>query len=146
MGQVGDGRTVLGGPCHPTFITPNNGTKRIQVTWLIYLTAIALIVTKWFDCITTLRSVNASTETNAFAARMMRRFGVPRTVWAVFALVLGIVLLSTYITLRTDSLFLQVGYLALGLPIAAIQAAVAHTNATGRWSVITRAVLRIHQR
>ncbi|MDP6370495.1 MAG: hypothetical protein QF615_12875, partial [Planctomycetota bacterium] len=74
------------------------------MTWFIYLTAIALIVTKWFDCITTLRAVDASTETNAFAARMMRRFGVPRTVWAVFALVLGIVLLSTYIVLSSDSL------------------------------------------
>ena len=116
------------------------------MTWFIYLTAIALIVTKWFDCITTLRSVDASNETNAFAARMMRRFGVPRTVWAVFALVLAIVLLSTYIVLLTDSFFLQVTYVAMGLPIALIQAAVAHTNATGRWSVITRTVLRIHLR
>ena len=46
------------------------------MTWFIYLTAMALIVTKWFDCVTTLRAVNASNETNAFAARMMRRFGV----------------------------------------------------------------------
>jgi uncharacterized membrane protein len=113
------------------------------MTWLIYLTAMALIVTKWFDCVTTLR---ASNETNAFAARMMRRFGVPRTVWAVFALVLAIVFLSTYTVLSSDSLFLQATYLAMGLPIVVIQAAVAHTNATGRWSVITRAVLRIHLR
>ncbi len=116
------------------------------MTWFIYLTAIALIVTKWFDCITTLRAVDASNETNAFAARMMRRFGVPRTVWAVFTLVVAIVSLSIYTVLSSDSLFLQVTYVAMGLPIAVIQAAVAHTNATGRWSVITRAVLRIHLR
>ena len=41
--------------------------------------------------------------------------------------------------------WVDVGYVALGLPVAAIQGAVAHTNYTGRWNVVTRRVLLIHR-
>jgi|3_EtaG_2_1085321.scaffolds.fasta_scaffold37304_1 hypothetical protein len=114
--------------------------------FLIGLTAGHLIWTKLADCTTTLHGVTAASESNQFAARMMRRFGVQRTVWAVFAVVCTIVAAATYVAVTSDHLAMKVVYVVLGNAIAIIQGAVAHTNMTHRWNAITRAVLYVHVR
>ena len=113
---------------------------------LVLLTAALLVVTKLLDGWSTLRSIGCpSQETNPRARRWMERFGVRRTVWAVVAVAMVIIATSTAMVVAIDRTWVDVGYVALGLPIAFIQGAVAHTNYTGRWNVVTRRVLLLQR-
>ena len=116
------------------------------MTALVLLTAGALVVTKALDCLTTLRHVDASTETHPLARGWMARFGVPRTVLGVFVLSLATVLACLLLVLSTEQVWIHCSYVLAGTLVAAVQAAVAHTNATGSWNVVTRQVARIHAR
>jgi hypothetical protein len=130
----------------------------MSVTQMAVLAVSALlVVTKALDCWSTDRFVRqASDETNPVARISMRRFGRRRTIWLVFGLVVGIVVLvggTAFVTAGeaqtgTDSgmraLVPVWGYLVMGLCIAAIQAAVALTNSTGKWNPLSRIVLTSH--
>ena len=116
------------------------------MTVLVPLTAALLVLTKLLDGWTTLRLIGCPRqETNPRARRWMERFGVRQTVWAVVVLALAIIATSTVAVAVIDRTWVDVSYVALGLAVAAIQGAVAHTNYTGRWNVVTRRVLLIHR-
>jgi hypothetical protein len=98
---------------------------------------------------------DASEETNPLARAAMVRMGPRFTIWAVFLLVLLIVSVvggSAYRTAedlipastrQVTTLLAVWGYIALGLGISIVQAAVAQTNRSGRFNVVSQAVLGV---
>lgn len=107
--------------------------------------ATLLLATKWLDCLTTVRRIaRPAGETNPLARTAMAHWGVRRTAWGVFALVAAIVGAVAVAALGSPSPWARAAFVALGLPIAAIQGAVARHNATGRSNAVTRAVVRAH--
>ncbi|HOT00387.1 MAG TPA: hypothetical protein PLY66_05215 [Acidobacteriota bacterium] len=118
-----------------------------MLTAVVTLTSTLLLATKWLDCRTTARRVRCpADELNLWARRWMARHGVRPTIWGVFALAAAIIGISGAGAVGSGSAWAGAAYAALGLPIAAIQGAVARTNATGRPNAVTRAVARLYAR
>ena len=114
---------------------------------LIWISAAYVVGTKLLDCWTTQRFVRtAGAESNALASWLMRRFGFTRVVWAIFAFAsLWAVALAACAD-ATGSAAAAWGYALLASFVGTAQAAVAATNATGRFNAITRVVYRLHTR
>lgn len=112
---------------------------------LVWITAVYVVWTKFLDCASTLRHVRtAEAETNAFARRLMRRIGFGRAVWGIFGFVTVWTVAIAASVLATGNRWTALGYAALALLVGTVQLAVARTNSTGRFNVISRAVLRLH--
>jgi len=113
---------------------------------LIVCTAAALVVTKALDCLTTLRGIrSAAAETNAIARSLMQRIGIRRAVALIFVLALGCIYAAAAYALYSEQVVWRAGFVVIGLAISIVQAAVAHTNHTGRDNPITRRVRRMHK-
>ena len=116
-----------------------------MLTAVVIMTAALLLATKWLDCRTTARRLRGPAgELNPRARLWMVRLGVRPAIWAVFALAAGIIVAGGIAAAWSGSVGASVAYAALGLPIAAIQGAVARANATGRPNAVTRAVARVY--
>lgn len=113
---------------------------------LVLFIALLLILTKFLDVMSTLYRIHhASQETNPIAGRWMAKYGVKRVSWGVFVVVVVIVSLATTLVWISPFPNLTKGaYILLGLFISIIQAAVAHTNYSGRYNIITRFVGKLH--
>ena len=125
---------------------------------LVLVVSLLLIVTKFLDCYSTVvRLKLPEEEINPFARAVMMRMGKTATVWVVFAIVLIIVsIVGGFVYKLTGTLgshaegsilgaMIVWGYLFHGLGMAGIHTAVAHTNWTGRFNVITRVLARTYQ-
>lgn len=113
---------------------------------LVICTAALLLATKALDCLSTLTAVpTASAETNPLARGFMHRYGVRRTTALVFALAAGLIGIATTVVLLMDSTLYAGIFVFVGLFVTIVQAAVAHTNWSGRRNAITSRVLRAHQ-
>jgi len=112
---------------------------------LIWIAAAYVVGTKLLDCWTTQRFVQtAAAESNALASWLMRRFGFKRTVWGIFAFAsLWTVTLAACAD-AAGAAAAAWGYTLLAAFVGTVQAAVAATNATGRFNAVTRAVYRLH--
>ena len=121
--------------------------------------SLALVFTKFLDCWSTqLRMKSVGDETNPWVRGAMKRFGPRATIWTVFGVVLVIVAVVGTAAYRAAGPWVEsgeppigrtatvAGYLILGTAIAAIQAAVAHSNLTGRINFIARMILRLNTR
>jgi hypothetical protein len=121
----------------------------------VFGVSMALIGTKFFDCWSTADHIREpSDETNPLARWAMIRFGPRLTIWGISALVVLIVTvaggnaywaatdLGAAPAMQAVKLTAVWGFIVLGLFISAIQAAVAQTNRTGRFNVLSQAVLR----
>ena len=117
------------------------------VSVLIWIAAAYVVGTKLLDCWTTQRFVQtAAAESNALASCLMRRFGFTRTVWGIFAFAsLWAVALAASAD-ASGAAAAAWGYALLAAFVGTVQAAVAATNATGRFNAITRVVYRLHTR
>lgn len=114
-------------------------------TAVVIATAALLLATKWLNCRTTARRVRGpADELNPWARRWMARLGVRPAIWTVFALAAGIIAAEGFVAVWSGSGWAGAAFAALGLPIAAIQGAVARANATGRPNAVTRAVARVY--
>lgn len=112
---------------------------------LVWITAVYVVWTKFLDCSSTMRHVRtAEAETNAFASLLMRRIGFGRAVWGIFGFVTVWTVAIAASVLATGNRWTALGYAALALLVGTVQLAVARTNSTGRFNVISRAVLRLH--
>lgn len=113
---------------------------------LVICTAALMRVTKALDCLTTLAAVpTAAAETNPFARGIMHRLGVQRTTALVFLLAAALTCTVAAVVLMMGSTLYAALFIVVGLFVATVQAAVAHTNWTGRQNPITARVLRAHQ-
>ena len=146
----GDGRSWIG----PGSQEGEFALSALQVA--VNVTSLALVATKFFDCLTTsVHMQGPSDEANPLARAAMMRFGPRLTIWAVSGVVVMIVAIvgvsahRAATDLHTSSdpdtlkLFSVWGYIVLGLLISLVQAAVAQKNGTGEFNVISRAVLSV---
>lgn len=114
---------------------------------IVAATLAALLLTKLADCVSTqLRISDAAGETNPGARRLMRRFGVRRVIWAYGALAAAIACVAALPALVAEAPWYAAAYVALGVPIALVQAEVARTNLTGRAGPLARRVAGVHAR
>lgn len=113
---------------------------------LIHLVAAAIVVTKFFDCLTTQKHMTGlSWEANPVARKLMRWFGARRAIWLVFLVTVGVVGLSWSAVLAgvaSDAgarrrWLAPVGFIVVGTFVSVVQGAVAHMNATRRSNRIT---------
>jgi hypothetical protein len=112
----------------------------------VMATIVLLLATKAMDVWSTLRRIgNAADETNPLARKVMMGIGVKQGLLAVAVLALVIVQGAGIMAMRGGAA-LQAGYVLIGVPIAAVQFAVARCNLTGRDNFITRLVRRAHAR
>lgn len=113
----------------------------------VVVIVIAIVITKALDVLTTLRAVGVrgEGETNVFAQRWMRRFGVGVVAAVVFAVTVAVALVVGVGAIRSDVVVVKVGCVVVGGFVAFVQGAVAHTNASGRWNFVTRRVLAFHR-
>ena len=131
-----------------------DGVSALQVA--VLGVSVALIATKFFDCWSTAEHMREpSDETNPLARRAMTRFGPRLTIWGIFALVVLIVALVGGKAYRAAAEVSAApaaqavkhigvwGYIVLGVFISAVQTAVAQTNRSGHFNVLSRAVLNL---
>ena len=74
-----------------------------MIVYFTYFVSAAVILTKWFDCTSTLKKIQGiQMESNPIARALMYRLGIRGTVWFAFAVaVLVTVLSQLYVQLWT---------------------------------------------
>jgi hypothetical protein len=111
-----------------------------------WLTAVAVLVTKFADLWTTWRFVGAEAETNPIGRFLFRRIGVLPGLVLVGVVVLAVVAVTYGGAAASGSVVAQVLVATYGGFVSVVQAAVAHHNATGRANAVTRVVMNAHRR
>jgi len=113
--------------------------------YLIFATTICLTLTKLADVLSTLKHIRgAQHESNRLARQIMQRIGIAPTVWLIFGIALGIIMLSTFMALQSHWL-VQLAFVLVGLFVSLVQGAVAHYNMTQRENQIIRLIRRMLQ-
>ncbi len=116
-----------------------------MINYLIFVTMGLLILSKFFDCVSTsIRIQNIEHERNGFARKIMHKIGIKTTIWLIFVLVVIIVSLVGYKSLEKTFIH-KIFVIVLGLLIAGIQFAVAHTNMTGKSNFIVRLLYKFYR-
>ena len=116
-----------------------------MIAYLTYIVSAAIIITKFFDCITTQRKIRGiGMEMNPIARVMMQRIGIKGTIWLIFAVTIVImVLCQVWIQLKTESIFWDYCYILMGTFTAIVQGATASNNHFGRPNMITKQLFRV---
>lgn len=119
-----------------------------MIFYLTLLASAAVIITKWFDCTTTLRHINGiNTEANPIARWIMYRLGIKATVWLAFVLsILTTAISQWWIQIATTSLWWDIAYILVASTTAIIQGATAHSNATGQRNMVVNALFGVIRR
>jgi hypothetical protein len=104
-----------------------------------------VVLTKWFDCTTTLKHIHGiAMETNPIARALMYRYGIKGTVWFAFVASIVVTVLSQlYVQVWTQHYLWDVAYIIMGLLTALIQGATALNNHQGRSNLVTKSLVRI---
>ena len=115
-----------------------------MIVALTYFTSLMVIITKWFDCTTTLNHIHGvAMESNPIARVLMYRLGIRGTVWFAFAVaVLVTVLSQLYVQLWTVHPAWDLAYVFTGLFTAVIQGATALNNYQGKPNFITLLIFK----
>jgi len=104
------------------------------------LVGLAVVVTKWFDCTTTLKKIKGiQMESNPIARFLMHKFGIWATVW--FAFVVSILVTAfnlSLVHLWTTHILWDITYIVYGGVVATIQGATALNNHQGRPNAVIR--------
>jgi len=117
----------------------------LQIYEAFFIAMTALIFSKLLDCMTTLEWVTPHSETNPIAAPLMRKYGMQPTVWAVFAICCALDFTWALLAYRSGSPALQGLFIVWAALVSIGRTSVAHTNATGRFGPIERAVLHTYK-
>lgn len=116
------------------------------LTAMVFLTIGLLIATKLMDALSTLDHIRSiQHESNPLAGFLMRKFGITRTVWLVFAIVVCVVLSTAWVALSFGTIG-KVAFIIWGSLASLMQAAAARANATGRHNTLTIQVLRLYNK
>jgi len=115
---------------------------------LVYIVSALLIISKFLDCYTTSKNIQSvAHESNPIARKLMNKFGIKTTIWAIFVLTIFIVIFSLFLI---NSLFNTFTYKLLfvltGLFVSVIQFAAAHSNKNQRLNFITRLIFSVASR
>lgn len=110
---------------------------------LILLTASLLIVSKFFDCFTTVIAARnfrdkAGFERNPLGRILMKKLGFLTAIWVVFVLVVIFVSIVAYYVYLEDNTFTVTGFIILGFIISLAHFDVARANYFHTLSFFTR--------
>lgn len=116
-----------------------------MIAYLTYIVSAAIIITKYFDCITTQRKIKGiGMEMNPIARVMMQRIGIKETIWLIFGItIITTILCQLWIQLKTESILWDYGYILTGIITATVQAATALNNHKGRPNIVTKQLFRL---
>lgn len=111
---------------------------------VICMVSFLVIGTKFLDCYTTSTKINSlSEERNPIARKLMKRFGIHKTIWLIFAISILIVGLSNFLLFTFyKTIVYKILYISLGTFIAMTQFAVALTNKTKKLNIFTKLLLK----
>ena len=111
--------------------------------YILLASAFLVIITKFFDCHSTVRRIRyPGAERNRWARPLMLRFGIKKVVWVTFGLTILIVGCTAYFTWETNNLWYQIAFILTSLVVSVVHATVAHTNYSGRFNFVTRRLIR----
>ena len=115
-----------------------------MIEYLTYIVSVAIIITKFFDCITTQRKIRGiGMELNPIARVMMQRIGIKETIWLIFAVTIIITILcQVWIQIQTESILWDYCYIVTGTFTAIVQGATALNNHQGKANMITKKLFR----
>jgi hypothetical protein len=110
------------------------------MTIFIALTCFLLLLTKYLDCVTTLRRIKSPhQERNRLARTLMLKYGIQKVVWGIMGLTILIVGLSVLLLFTLyNHISFQISFIVLGFLISIIQGSVAYFNYTGSSNYIIR--------
>ena len=116
-----------------------------MIAYLTYIVSAAIIITKYFDCITTHRKIKGiGMEMNPIARVMMQRIGIKGTIWLIFGItIITTILCQLWIQLKTESILWDYGYILTGSITATVQAATALNNHQGRANIVSKQLFRL---
>lgn len=116
-----------------------------MIEYITYIVSAAIIITKYFDCITTQRRIKGiGMEVNPIARTMMQKIGIKGTIWLIFVITIIITAVSQYwIQFSTTSILWDYGYILMGTFTAIVQGATALNNHQGRPNIITKQLFRV---
>lgn len=111
-------------------------------------TAVIILVSKFWDCLSTaLHITHPNQESNPFARKWMKRFGINTVIWGIFTLSVLVLSLALYLLYtRYNTPYYKTVFILVGTLISLIQFSVAHTNTTKKLNFITRMLLWIYSR
>ena len=116
-----------------------------MIEYITYIVSAAIIITKFFDCITTQRRIKGiGMEMNPIARVMMQRIGIKGTIWLIFGItIITTILCQLWIQLKTESILRDYGYILTGSITATVQAATALNNHQGKANMITKKLIKV---
>ena len=116
-----------------------------MIEYITYIVSAAIIITKYFDCITTQRKIRGiGMEMNPIARLMMQRIGIKGTIWLIFAVTIIITILcQVWIQIKTQSILWDFCYILMGTFTAIIQGATALNNHLSKANMITKRLFRV---
>ena len=116
-----------------------------MIEYITYIVSATIIITKFFDCITTQKKIQGiGMEMNPIARVMMHRIGIKGTIWLIFAVTIIITILcQVYIQIKTESILWDYCYILMGTFTAIVQGATALNNHQGKANMITKQLFRV---
>ena len=119
-----------------------------MIEYITYIVSAAIIITKYFDCITTQRKIRGiGMEMNPIARVMMQRIGIKGTIWLIFAVTIIITILcQVWIQLTTESILLDYCYILMGTFTVTVQGATALNNHQGSPNFVTKRLFYLLRR
>ena len=112
------------------------------------IVSLGIIISKFLDCWTTsFQITNINHEQNPLARKLMRRFGIQRTIWTtfVFTVILVILINLAIFCLHIYNTLYFILYITIGAILSITQFAVVYTNITHRKNLFTRFLDRIYK-
>ena len=115
-----------------------------MIEYITYIVSVAIIITKFFDCITTQRKIKGiGMEMNPIARVMMQRIGIKGTIWLIFAITIIITILcQVWIQIQTESILWDYCYIVTGIFKAIVQGATTLNNHKSKANLITKTMFR----
>ena len=113
---------------------------------LVLVVSALLIISKFFDCITTHKNIELG-EGNPFAGPLMDRYGSGTVIWSIFLFVLLVVIASAAYYFLYPNILYGISYIILGMVISAFQFAAAHHNYNrGRGRIVSNVFIRLMEK
>ena len=116
-----------------------------MIAYLTYIVSAEIIITKYFDCITTQRKIRGmGMEMNPIARTLMQRIGIKGTIWLIFVItIITTILCQLWIQFKTQSILWDYGYILTGSITATVQAATALNNHQGKANLLIKQLFRL---
>lgn len=116
------------------------------MTEIIIASAALCIISKWFDCYTTILGYNkvkdTSYEANMIVRFLMNKIGVKTSVWLIFLLASYIIVKGTLKDIDAP-MEKQIGLIGVLTFFTITQSMIAYSNYTGRTNIIVKMIIRI---